>query len=108
MEYVAVLLPSVVVGLIFWFAMKSIFNADKSERQAEARAQAEADWKCPGGGYPPQPRPFQRPELIADYSALGFPLETFFALTRCHKAEDTFNQIHPAFPKYSSFLKESL
>lgn len=43
MEYVAVLLPSVVVGLIFWFAMKSIFNADKSERRAEARAQAEAD-----------------------------------------------------------------
>ena len=40
MEYIAVLLPSVVVGLIFWFAMKSIFNADKSERQAEARAQA--------------------------------------------------------------------
>ena len=45
MEYVAVLLPSVVVGLIFWFAMKSIFNADKSERQAEARAQAEAEGK---------------------------------------------------------------
>jgi hypothetical protein len=43
MEYVAVLLPSLVVGLIFWFAMKSIFNADKSERQAEARAQAEAE-----------------------------------------------------------------
>ncbi|MEC5191200.1 MULTISPECIES: hypothetical protein [unclassified Arthrobacter] len=43
MDYIAVLLPSVVVGLLFWFAMKSIFNADKSERQAEARAQAEAD-----------------------------------------------------------------
>ncbi|MDJ0320777.1 hypothetical protein [Pseudarthrobacter sp. PS3-L1] len=43
MEYAAVLVPSIVVGLIFWFAMKSIFNADKSERQAEARAQAEAD-----------------------------------------------------------------
>jgi hypothetical protein len=42
-EYVAVLLPSLVVGLLFWFAMKSIFNADKSERQAEARAHAEAD-----------------------------------------------------------------
>ncbi len=39
----AVLLPSLVVGLIFWFAMRAIFNADKSERQAEARAQAEAD-----------------------------------------------------------------
>jgi len=48
MEYVAVLLPSVVVGLIFWFAMKSIFNADKSERQAEARAQAEAAGKVHG------------------------------------------------------------
>ncbi|BCW17613.1 hypothetical protein NtRootA9_03210 [Arthrobacter sp. NtRootA9] len=43
MEYVAVLLPSIVVGLLFWFAMKSVFNADKAERQAEAQAQAEAD-----------------------------------------------------------------
>jgi hypothetical protein len=57
MEYIAVLLPSVVVGLLFWFAMKSIFNADKSERQAEARAQAEADNKArpgdsgPGAGH---------------------------------------------------------
>lgn len=42
MEYIAVLAPSVVVGLLFWFAMKAIFNADKSERQAEARAQEEA------------------------------------------------------------------
>jgi hypothetical protein len=42
MDYIAVLLPPIVVGLLFWFAMKSIFNADKSERQAEARAHAEA------------------------------------------------------------------
>ncbi len=47
MEYVAVLLPSIVVGLLFWFAMKAIFNADKSERQAEARAQAEAAARTP-------------------------------------------------------------
>jgi hypothetical protein len=47
-DYIAVLLPSVVVGLIFWFAMKSIFNADKSERQAEARAQAEAAERAQG------------------------------------------------------------
>ncbi len=60
MEYVAVLLPSVVVGLIFWFAMKSIFNADKSERQAEARAQAEADGNARGADTRPQRRPFQR------------------------------------------------
>jgi len=58
-EYIAVLLPSVVVGLIFWFAMRSIFNADKSERQAEARAQAEAEEKGrtgdtgPDGGHSP-------------------------------------------------------
>lgn len=48
MEYIAVLLPSIVVGLIFWFAMKSIFNADKAERQAEARAQTEAGERGPG------------------------------------------------------------
>ena len=43
MEYVAVLLPSLVVGMLFWFAMKAIFNADKAERQAQARALADAD-----------------------------------------------------------------
>ncbi len=53
MEYVAVLLPSVVVGLLFWFAMKSIFNADKAERQAEAQAQAEAEARTA----PPVDRP---------------------------------------------------
>jgi hypothetical protein len=48
MEYVAVLLPSLVVGLLFWFAMKSIFNADRAERQAEAKAQAEAESRASG------------------------------------------------------------
>ncbi|WP_426765176.1 hypothetical protein ACP3TD_02320 [Pseudarthrobacter sp. 1G09] len=52
MEYVAVLLPSLVVGLLFWFAMKAVFNADKSERQAEARAQAEADAQAGLGDRP--------------------------------------------------------
>ncbi|MHC6229347.1 hypothetical protein ACX5I6_06345 [Arthrobacter sp. MMS24-T111] len=56
MEYVAVILPSLVVGLIFWFAMKAIFNADKAERQAEARAQAEAD------SLPARPADRPRPE----------------------------------------------
>lgn len=57
MEYIAVLLPSVVVGLIFWFAMKAIFNADKSERQAEARAQAEADARAAQAGNGPAGEP---------------------------------------------------
>jgi hypothetical protein len=55
MDYVAVLLPSLVVGLLFWFAMKSIFNADKAERQAEARAQAEADAQAASGDDSPEP-----------------------------------------------------
>ncbi|MFP3459477.1 hypothetical protein R5O87_01360 [Arthrobacter globiformis] len=55
MDYVAVLLPSLVVGLLFWFAMKSIFNADKAERQAEARAQAEADAQAAATDDSPEP-----------------------------------------------------
>ena len=55
MEYVAVLLPSIVVGLLFWFAMKSIFNADKAERQAEAQAQAEAETRIAGPADRPDP-----------------------------------------------------
>lgn len=66
MEYVAVLLPSVVVGLIFWFAMKSIFNADKAERRAEARAQAEArgeaNVQADEKAGNPASRPLNRPE----------------------------------------------
>jgi hypothetical protein len=55
MEYVAVLLPSLVVGLLFWFAMKAIFNADKSERQAEARAQKEAEARAASPADRPHP-----------------------------------------------------
>jgi hypothetical protein len=36
MEYLAVLLPSLAVGLIFYFVMKAIFNADRAEREAES------------------------------------------------------------------------
>ncbi len=37
----AALLPSIGVGLIFWFSMRAIINADRSERQAIARMDAE-------------------------------------------------------------------
>lgn len=36
MEYLAVLLPSIAVGVIFYFVMKAIFNADRAEREAES------------------------------------------------------------------------
>jgi len=39
----AALLPSIGVGVIFWFAMRAIINADRSERQALARMDADID-----------------------------------------------------------------
>ena len=80
MEYIAVLLPSVVVGLIFWFAMKSIFNADKSERQAEARAQAEADANAPGGRYAPRPTTIPAARTNSRLFGLGFSFGNSFSL----------------------------
>ncbi|MBT0993196.1 hypothetical protein KIN34_02685 [Cellulomonas sp. DKR-3] len=38
----AAVLPSIGVGLIFWFAMRAIVNADRTERQALARMDHEA------------------------------------------------------------------
>lgn len=43
------LTPTILVGLLFWFAMRSIVRADKTERtayttiEAEERARAEAE-----------------------------------------------------------------
>jgi hypothetical protein len=39
MEYVAVLLPSACLAVIFYFVIKAIFNVDRSEREAMARAE---------------------------------------------------------------------
>lgn len=39
MEYVAVLLPSACLAVLFYFVIKWIFNADRAEREAMARAE---------------------------------------------------------------------
>ncbi len=39
MEYVAVLLPSACLAVLFYFVIKAIFNVDRSEREAMARAE---------------------------------------------------------------------
>lgn len=39
MEYVAVLLPSVCLAILFYFVIKVIFNVDRAEREAMARAE---------------------------------------------------------------------
>ena len=83
MDYIAVLLPPIVVGLLFWFAMKSIFNADKSERQAEARAHAEAEARAeakPGAGFRGPRGLITRKEVIVPYCRLWFSFEQSFAL----------------------------
>ncbi|WP_341394634.1 hypothetical protein [Arthrobacter sp. G119Y2] len=43
MEYVEVLLPSICVAALFYFAMKALLNVDRSERKALAEAEREAD-----------------------------------------------------------------
>lgn len=43
MEYVEVLLPSVCVAALFYFVMKALLNSDRSERQALAEAEREAE-----------------------------------------------------------------
>ncbi|HEV7169273.1 MAG TPA: hypothetical protein VGN49_15055 [Micrococcaceae bacterium] len=45
MDYLAVIVPSVGVGVVFYFAIRAIFNADRSEREALARAEQEAAQK---------------------------------------------------------------
>jgi hypothetical protein len=37
-EYLAVLLPSATLAVLFYFVMRSILNADRSEREAMTRA----------------------------------------------------------------------
>ena len=40
-EVVAAVVPSVGVGLLFWFALRTIIQADRRERAAIARLDAE-------------------------------------------------------------------
>ncbi|MHA7263020.1 hypothetical protein ACX80W_07420 [Arthrobacter sp. TMN-37] len=38
MQYLEVLLPSATLAVLFYFVMRTILNADRSEREAMARA----------------------------------------------------------------------
>ena len=42
MEYLAVLIPSIGIGVIFYFVMRWIFRADGAERRARANAEEDA------------------------------------------------------------------
>ena len=41
LEVVSAVVPSIGVGLVFWFAMRAIIQADRRERSALARLDAE-------------------------------------------------------------------
>lgn len=43
----AALLPSVGVGVIFWFSIRAIVNADRRERQELARLESQAREAAP-------------------------------------------------------------
>jgi flagellar biosynthesis/type III secretory pathway M-ring protein FliF/YscJ len=40
-QVVAALIPSIGVGLVFWFVMRAVIHADRRERQAVARLEAQ-------------------------------------------------------------------
>ncbi|MCJ8503365.1 hypothetical protein MRU69_00600 [Kocuria flava] len=42
MEYIAVLLPSICLGIIFWLILRWIMRGDRTERAVEARSQEDA------------------------------------------------------------------
>ncbi|MUN64852.1 hypothetical protein GMA12_17190 [Kocuria sediminis] len=42
MEYIAAVLPSICIGLIFWLVLRSIFRGDRTERAAELASQDDA------------------------------------------------------------------
>ena len=37
----AALVPSIGVGLLFWWAIRAVVNADRNERRAQARIEAD-------------------------------------------------------------------
>ena len=43
MEYIAVLLPSISVGIIFWLVLRGIFRGDRTERAVQSRSQEDAE-----------------------------------------------------------------
>lgn len=46
--------PTILVGLIFWFVMRAIIRADRTERKVYGEIEAEERAKA---GLPPKPEP---------------------------------------------------
>lgn len=48
------LVPTIALGLIFWFVMRAIIRSDRTERKAHAKVEAEERAKA---GLPPRETP---------------------------------------------------
>ncbi len=53
-EYVESVIPTIGVSLIFWIAIRAIIQADRRERAAQARIEAEQD-RAAASAAPPEP-----------------------------------------------------
>ncbi|EYR62357.1 hypothetical protein N866_09305 [Actinotalea ferrariae CF5-4] len=49
-QVLAALIPSIGVGLVFWFVMRAVIHADRRERQAVARLEAQQRAQSPDQG----------------------------------------------------------
>jgi hypothetical protein len=56
-ESVIALAPPILVGLIFWFVMRAIFHADRTERAVYAKIEAEERDRFDGKTAAPAKRP---------------------------------------------------
>ncbi len=45
MPFVEAFVPSIALGLLFWYVMKALTNADRKERQAESEADALIEYR---------------------------------------------------------------
>ena len=52
----AALTPPIGVGLLFWFAIRALMNADRTERTAMARLELEERARAEAAAAPPAPR----------------------------------------------------
>lgn len=53
-DYVIAVIPSIGVGLLFYFVIRAIVNADRNERKAIARLEEAENLKASDGSSPSQ------------------------------------------------------
>lgn len=66
--------PTICLGLAFWFIIRSVMHADRNERRAYARIEQEERAKWPGASVDPAPLTTSRPLAASQRGAArGLP-----------------------------------